>query len=267
MQRHARLARQRERPRSGKLRVYASIAIVAALAGAAYWNFDTLRGITFDFSEVTSLFAGDPSAPGGSTSRSGGALETAPVESQAVAGAAVPTSLGDARPAAAPSQTGGESLPSRQPGVETAPVAVAEPAPVATVAVADTDNEQVARAEPPPPPPEPERFEFGLPVNTVSEGDPAAAILILRTGDRRAASTVTWWTSPGTATAGTDYVDLGKVTVKFASGEQNRTIRIPIIGDRVVEGPESFYVHLEVGEGAGGPAEAMPTEVVIQDDD
>src|SRR5262245_7143488 len=101
MQRHARLARQRERRPSGKLRVYVGAAVVVALAGVAYWNFDTLRGITFDFSQVTSLF--DRGAPGaGGNSRGGGAIETAPVESQSVAGAAVATSLSDARPAEVP---------------------------------------------------------------------------------------------------------------------------------------------------------------------
>ncbi len=51
-------------------------------------------------------------------------------------------------------------------------------------------------------------------------------------------------------------------------GQQNVTIRVPIIGDRNAEGPETFYVHLapsEAAAAAGEPAQRL--EVVINDDD
>ena len=78
--------------------------------------------------------------------------------------------------------------------------------------------------------------------------------------------TVVWSTRDGTATAGSDYVDRGAVVERFAAGEQNRTILVPIIGDRNAEGPENFYVVLVSAEGdvAGEVREA---EVVIEDDD
>jgi hypothetical protein len=91
-------------------------------------------------------------------------------------------------------------------------------------------------------------------------------VLIVRSGGTRGASTVTWWTTPGTATPGADYVDLGRVVEKFAPGEQNRTIRIPIVGDNIVEGPENFYVHLATSAG-GEEVEVGQTEVIINDDD
>ena len=106
-----------------------------------------------------------------------------------------------------------------------------------------------------------------MPVNSVSEGDAAAAVLILRNGGNRGISSVTWWTSDGSATAGVDYADLGTVVEKFAAGRQNLTIRIPIVGDRMAEGPETFYVHLATSEGALVSAERAGTEVVINDDD
>jgi len=260
MQRHARLKRQREHKRFGKLRIYAPIALGVAIAGVVYWNFDTLRGITVDFSELTSLFDRDAPATGGDAPRGGGGLETAPVESQVVAGTEAPTGLGDAPPPAVPREATRQAPASQEQSAEERP---ADP----VVAAAASEDERLARLTPPAPPPEPETFAFGLPVNNVSEGDAAAAVLVLRDGDRRAASAVTWWTSSGTAMAGTDYVDLGKVVVKLAPGEQNRTIRIPIIGDQVAEGPESFYVHLATSERVGAPAEELQTEVVINDDD
>jgi hypothetical protein len=139
--------------------------------------------------------------------------------------------------------------------------------------VATTSPEGSAQrdAAPPPaaapePPPGPEQFSFGLEKIEVSEAAPSADILIVRSGDMRRASTVTWWTTDGTATAGEDYANLGRVVVKFAPHEQNRGIHIPIIGDNKVEGPENFYVNLAPGDNpTGEPTERL--QVVINDDD
>ena len=134
----------------------------------------------------------------------------------------------------------------------------------------------VADAAPPAPPPEPEperpvtpeMFHFGLTVVTASEADASAAVIVLRDGGRRGASSFTWWTTNGTATAGSDYASLGEVVQPFAVGQQNVTVRVPIIGDRNSEGPETFFVHLapsEAAAAAGEPAQRL--EVVINDDD
>jgi hypothetical protein len=93
-------------------------------------------------------------------------------------------------------------------------------------------------------------------------------VLILRNGDRRHRSQVTWWTKDGSAKAGADYADLGRVVAKFAAGEQNRTIHIPIVGDHQVEGPETFYVYLAPSDDADPAAKpAQRIEVVINDAD
>ena len=78
---------------------------------------------------------------------------------------------------------------------------------------------------------------------------------------------VVWWTTDGTATAGTDYADRGRVTERFAVGEQNRTILIPLVGDRNVEGPENFYVHVAPGDAEADLDRAEQLEVVLNDDD
>jgi hypothetical protein len=100
----------------------------------------------------------------------------------------------------------------------------------------------------------------------VAEAAAGAALLIHRKGDRRRASSVTWWTKDGTAKAGEDYADLGKVVMKFAPGEQNRAIHIPIVSDHKVEGPETFYVYFAIDEAAIAAAQATEqVEVVIDD--
>jgi hypothetical protein len=115
-------------------------------------------------------------------------------------------------------------------------------------------------------PPTPETFGFGLGTMNVSEADASAAVLILRDGGRRGVSFVTWWTTDGTASAGTDFARLEPRVERFSVGEQNRTIHVPIVGDRNVEGPESFYVQVAPGESATAEPVAK-IEVVIVDDD
>ena len=57
--------------------------------------------------------------------------------------------------------------------------------------------------------------------------------------------------------------------VRFAQtiSEQNRTIHIPLIGDRNVEGPENFYVHVAPGDAEADLEKSEQLEVVLNDDD
>ena len=75
--------------------------------------------------------------------------------------------------------------------------------------------------------------------------------------------------SDGSASAGTDYADRGTLVEKFAAGEQNRTLRVPIIGGAVKEADETLYVHFAPNDEAGAPikAEEQKIEVVVKDDD
>jgi hypothetical protein len=255
VRRHARLLRERQRVGPlGRAFRYAAVALVLVGAGLVYWNFDRLRGITVDFPGLANLFATAPGEAGDKTTLLGGRPESAVVEATQVAGASAPTSLSSARPPAG-----------------AAPTAPVSAAPAAAPAATPSEPRPTVEAPPAParapdPPPGPERFSFGLDKIEVSEANASADLLILRSGDMRRASMVTWWTTDGTATAGQDYANLGRVTVKFAPNEQNRGIHIPIIGDRTVEGPENFYVNLAPGDGTSGePAERV--EVVIEDDD
>ena len=61
--------------------------------------------------------------------------------------------------------------------------------------------------------------------------------------------TVNYRTADGTALAGSDYQAFsGKLT--FAGGETTKTIRVPVIGDRLAEPNETFSVHLSGAKGA-----------------
>ena len=242
--RHAQLRRRSEQrgPFGRALRYF---AVVLALAGAfaVYWNFDTLRQVTVQAPALSALFK-SPS-PDDARNRASGVTGNAEVESSPIVGTAAPTSVSSAH--------------DREPPVEVAKVeGHAAPSTESREAPA-ADSRRAA-------PPVPETIGFALPKFTVSERDASAAVLVVRNGGTRGPSVFTWWTSDGTAKAGKDYVDLGKVVVKFAAGEENRTIHIPIVGDEVAEGPESFYVSLAAGDDPSAEPQDR-VEVVIEDDD
>lgn len=280
---HARRMRQANRTGPlGKLARYAAGALALAAAVALYLNFDTVRQIRLDFSAFTDLFAGNANPGGpGTPPRSADELPTEVVQGGGVAGESLPTSIDGETPAA--NRGAAEPPAAASTAPQPAPPAPAElpslpTEPLPRAAEPADDAPAVARVPPPAPAParepEPERpvtpeaFHFGLTAVSVSEADASAAVIVLREGGRRGVSSFKWWTTDGTATAGSDYASLGEVVQPFAVGQQNVTIRVPIIGDRNVEGPETFFVHLapsEADAAAGEPAQRL--EVVINDDD
>jgi hypothetical protein len=270
-----RLKESQEKGPLGKLLRYAMIALLLIGAIGVYLNWELLRGVTLNTAALNALL--DRDAPG-SDAAAPGEIGAGTVDAPGVAGEALPSSIDELPPeevAAAPPPAGVAPAPAQPPAVAPAAPdpAAATPAPTPPAEAADAAPPVVAEARPappPPPPPEPELdapevFDFGLDTISVSESEASARLLILRNGGRRRVSTVTWWTEDGTAKAGTDYASLGRQVVRFAAGEQNRSIQIPIVGDRNAEGPETFTVHLAPGEGAGQSASQI--EVIINDDD
>jgi hypothetical protein len=217
---------------------------------------------------LTGLFKGDTRRNADGTPVADGELATEVVEAGGVAGVGLPSSI-DGEPTEAeppaPSAHAVDTPPARETVAATAPA----PAPAAT------PQERVEPERRPPPPPVeeppagPEIFGFGLITRmSVSEADASAAVLVLRDGGRRGVSSVVWWTTDGTAKAGADYVDLGRRVERFGVGEQNRTLRVPIIGDRNSEGPETFFVHVAPGDDTISRRESVAQiEVAIDDDD
>ncbi len=274
--RHAQLRRRTEqRGRRGRLVGYAAIVLVLAGAFVAYWNFDTLRQVTIEAPALSALLRSRSSE--GANDRANGAPDNAVVESSPVVGTAAPTSVSAARNReqplevakveehAAPTPKPPEAAPESPPAIQSASATerVAAAPTAATVPTAAS----VPAAFEHPTAPAPETIEFALPKFNVSERDAFAAVVVVRNGGNRGPSSVfTWWTSDGTAKAGKDYVDLGRVVVKFAAGEQSRAIHIPIVGDETVEGPESFYVNLAAGDDASAESQDR-VEVLIEDDD
>jgi hypothetical protein len=78
-----------------------------------------------------------------------------------------------------------------------------------------------------------------------STGTRNAVLTVTLSAPSALAVTVAWQTADGTATAGADYVATAGEVV-FNPGQTSRTVRIPVVGDRVAEPPETFQVLLGV---------------------
>jgi hypothetical protein len=72
--------------------------------------------------------------------------------------------------------------------------------------------------------------------------------LVNRTGSGTV--TVNYATADGTATAGSDYTAIVNSTLTFATNETSKTIVVPILGDRVREGNETFALNFSNPGGA-----------------
>lgn len=246
---------------------YALLAALVAVGVVGYLNFDAVREVGLEVvARVVRTLAERSTEAGSSPSAVNGEPETVVIEGGDVAGTRMPSAIGGAPPtedAAAPVIEPAAPAP---PPVAVEVVPAGEPVAAAAAEPAAVPAPPPEPAAPPPPPPGPETFELAAVVVRVSEAAASARVLVLRSGDRSRASTVVWSTRDGTATAGSDYVDRGAVVERFSPGEQNRTILVPIIGDRNAEGPENFYVVL-VPDDSVAAGEVREAEVVIDDDD
>jgi hypothetical protein len=76
-----------------------------------------------------------------------------------------------------------------------------------------------------------------------------AAVTVSLSKPHSNAVTVDYRTANGTATAGSDYNAVsGRLT--FAKNQMSKTILVPVIGDRVIESNETFFVNLRNAKGA-----------------
>jgi len=109
-----------------------------------------------------------------------------------------------------------------------------------------------------------------LTVNDVSvtegnSGTKAATFTVTRSGDTSGASSVRYYTTNGTAVAGSDYVALPLAAMNFAAGETTKSVAVAVNGDTVVEPSETFYLNLSSPTGAT-ISDASGTGTIQNDD-
>ena len=83
----------------------------------------------------------------------------------------------------------------------------------------------------------------------VAEDAAAAQITVHRSGDLHGDINFSWWTEPGTAQPGTDYVADGPQRAQIPDGAESAQLFVPLIKDSTLQGDVEFYV--QIGSPAG----------------
>jgi uncharacterized delta-60 repeat protein len=112
------------------------------------------------------------------------------------------------------------------------------------------------------------RLGFSAPTYNVSEvvGSGSATITVLRTGGTTASATVQFAsTTNGTAGPNLDFVPVSG-TLTFAAGETNKTFRVPIIDDALLEGNETIELVLTNLTGNAVPGQMTAILTIVDND-
>lgn len=103
-------------------------------------------------------------------------------------------------------------------------------------------------------------IQFSAPTYTIGESGVRATITVTRTGGTASGVGVTYATSNGTATAGSDYTATTG-TLTFAANQTSKTFTLPVTNDTVVEGDET--VNLTLSNPTGGAALGAQNTAVL----
>jgi subtilisin len=108
--------------------------------------------------------------------------------------------------------------------------------------------------------------QFSLPTYTVSESGRRATITVTRTGGSASGVGVSYATSNGTATAGSDYTATAG-TLTFAVNQTTKTFTVPVTNDTTVEGNETINLTLSNPTGGAALGAQNTAELTISDND
>jgi Calx-beta domain len=111
-------------------------------------------------------------------------------------------------------------------------------------------------------------LQFSSSVFSVNENDGNATITVTRTGGSNGAVGVTFATSNGTASAGSDYTSVVNHVVSFANGDMaNKKVNVPINNDTTFEGDETVNLTLSIPTGGASLGNPSTAVITILDDD
>ncbi len=119
---------------------------------------------------------------------------------------------------------------------------------------------------PPPPPPSGASLSIAA-LTTVIEGNSGGAfvtVTVTRSGSTTGVTTVNWATTPGTATAGSDYTTASG-SLSFAAGQTTATLSVRVLGDRTDEPDEDLFVTLS-GVAGGSIANGSGRLLIVDND-
>ncbi len=113
---------------------------------------------------------------------------------------------------------------------------------------------------------QPAVVEVGAASLQIPEGGGTAQVVVTRTGNTTVPVTVSYATSDGTASAGSDYT-AASGTLAFAAGETSKTLTIPIADDAVREASETMDLTLTSPDNTAAFGSIGPTVLTIADND
>ena len=119
------------------------------------------------------------------------------------------------------------------------------------------------------------RFNAGLTIRSLefastnylaSENTGGVSVTVERIGDTSGTITVDYFTSPGTATAGVDYLEQSG-TLSFAPRESAKIIAVPILDNALVDGDKTIVINLKNPSGGALLGPQQTAILKILDDD
>jgi hypothetical protein len=130
----------------------------------------------------------------------------------------------------------------------------------------DTVNVTHCQGVSPPGPPGPSWLSINdISVDEGNSGVTSATFTVTRSGSTSGSTTVSYKTSGGTATAGTDYTAVALTSLTFAAGETSKTVSVNVTGDTLPEANETFNVVLSSPTGAV-ISDTSGTATILNDD-
>ena len=109
-------------------------------------------------------------------------------------------------------------------------------------------------------------IQFSAATYTVGEAARRATITVTRTGGTASGVGVTYATSDGTATAGSDYTATSGI-LTFAANQTSKTFTIPVTNDTTVEGNETINLTLSNPTGGAALGAQNTAQLTISDND
>ena len=224
--------------RSGHSGATALIVVVLALAAAGWWangHRDLITQIAGEAGgDLQDALASADAALTRLWHQGQSAIVSTPTAEQPARTAAEPA-------AAPPADRTPASAPTPAPIAPAAHIASQRTAapPVAMVApAASMASSRPAAA----PQPSHTRIELAADAVEVALTDPAAHILVKRTGNLRTDAAFTWWTESGTAKPGQDFMNVKAHEEHFEDGKSVANLFVPVVADPTRKQPKSFYI-------------------------
>ena len=106
------------------------------------------------------------------------------------------------------------------------------------------------------------RIDLAADSISVAPADPAARIVVHRSGNLRGDAQFSWWTESGTAKPGHDFVPVAPHEEHIGDGKNALTLYVPVVVDSRRRQPKSFYVVIgspSAGASLGAHTLAMVT--------